>query len=165
MSHEGSILKQFWDKTALLLGTGLGVGWIPIAPGTFGTLWGLPLAWGIQQLPWPIQCLVIAGLFAIGIPICGRSAKLLGSDDPGSVVFDEIVAVPIVFLATPLSWTTAILGFLWFRVFDISKPPPASRLEKLHGGLGIMADDGMAGIYAAIALWATAKIWGLETLV
>ncbi|QDT48787.1 Phosphatidylglycerophosphatase A [Symmachiella dynata] len=158
-------MKRFWDNAVLLLGTGLGIGWIPVAPGTFGTLWGLPLVWGIQQFPLPIQCLVIIGLFIIGIPICGRSAKLMGTDDPGGVVFDEIAAMPIVFLVTPLTWPTAIFGFLWFRVFDILKPPPASRLEKMHGGLGIMADDSMAGIYAAVALWGTAKIWGLETLV
>jgi len=158
-------LKQFWDNTVLLLGTGLGIGRIPVAPGTFGTLWGLPLAWGIQQFPWSMQCLAIVGLFVIGIPICGRSAILMGAEDPGGVVFDEIAAMPIVFLLTPLTWPTAILGFLWFRVFDISKLPPVSRLEKMHGGLGIMADDSMAGIYAAIALWGTAKIWGLETLI
>ena len=158
-------MKQFWDNTALLLGTGLGVGRIPVAPGTFGTLWGLPLAWGIQQLPWPIQILSVVGLYIIGIPICGRSAEIIGRKDPGNVVFDEVAALPIVFLGTPLSWTTAVLGFLWFRAIDILKPPPAARLEMLPGGLGIMTDDAMAGVYGALALWATARLCGLETVI
>lgn len=161
--QKGSDLKSFWGKSALLLGTGLGVGRIPFAPGTFGSLWGLPLAWGLQQISVPLQCLLGIVIFLIGIPICRRAAQALGRDDPGSVVFDEIAAFPIIFLVTPVTWTTAVLGFAWFRLFDIWKPWPASRLEKLHGGLGIMIDDSVAGVYAAAALWGTIWLLALET--
>ncbi len=156
-------MSRALDKAAFLLGTGFGVGLIPFAPGTFGTLWGLPLAWGIQQLPLAAQAAVIVGVFLAGIPICGRAAALMNKPDPGAVVFDEIAAMPLVFLAVPVDWKTACLGFVWFRLFDISKPPPVSRLEKLHGGLGIMIDDAVAAVYAAIALWISATLFGLAT--
>lgn len=79
------------------------------------------------------------------------------------MVFDEIAAFPLVFAAVPVNGPTALLGFAWFRLFDIWKPWPASRLDKLHGGLGIMADDAAAGVYAGIALCLTAWSLGWET--
>jgi len=112
----------------------------------------------------PFQVVTIALLILAGIPICHRAAQLLATDDPGSVVYDEIIAMPIVFLAVPLNWGNAIAGFLLFRLFDISKPPPISQLEKLHGGFGVMADDVMAALYASIALVLTCLILGWETL-
>ncbi len=158
-------MTQLWEKTALFLGTGLGVGFIPFAPGTFGTLWGLPLVWGIHHftpMAMSLQLACVVVIFLLGVPICQTAATALGLADPGSVVFDEVAAMPIVFLVTPLTWSTAILGFFWFRLFDIWKPWPASRLEQLHGGLGIMLDDAVAGIYAAVAMWLTVKLLGLE---
>ena len=140
-----------------ILATGFGVGSIPTAPGTFGSLWGLPLVWGLQQLPpWgqyaaPIVC------FAIGIPICGIAARRMGRKDPGAIVFDEIAAFPVVFLLVPINTVTAVVGFALFRLFDISKPWPAKRLERLPGGLGIMADDFAAAVYAAGLLWLIAR--------
>jgi len=136
---------------------------IPVAPGTFGSLWGPPLAWGFQQLPQGVELLLSVLVLVIGVPICGRAARVLGQEDPGSVVFDEIAAFPLVFAAVPVNGPTALLGFAWFRLFDIWKPWPASRLDKLHGGLGIMADDAAAGVYAGIALCLTAWSLGWET--
>ncbi len=155
-------MAQLWEKTALFFGTGLGIGLIPFAPGTFGTLWGLPLVWGLQHFALPLQLASVVVIFLLGVPICQSAETALGMADPGAVVYDEIAAMPIVFLVTPLTWSTAILGFFWFRLFDIWKPWPASRLEQLHGGLGIMLDDAVAGIYAALALWVTVKLTGLE---
>jgi phosphatidylglycerophosphatase A len=74
-------------------------------------------------------------------------------------VYDEIAAIPLVFLSVPLTFSTAILGFLWFRVFDIAKPWPVHRLERIPGGLGIMIDDVAAALYAAIALWISMRLW------
>jgi phosphatidylglycerophosphatase A len=130
-------------------------------PGTFGTLLGLPLAWGLDYVRWPqaIELLAIAVLILAGIPLCGRAARLLGKTDPGCVVFDEIAAVPLVFLLVRITFSTAILGFIWFRIFDIAKPWPVRRLERLPGGLGIMIDDVAAAIFAGIALWLTLKTW------
>ena len=88
----------------------------------------------------------------LGIPICHRAAKLRNSKDPGSVVWDEITAFPMVYAFTTLNWPSLIIGFVLFRLFDIVKPWPVMQFEKIPGGLGIMADDLVAGIYAAACL-------------
>jgi len=152
---------SLWDRTALVLATGLGIGLVPVMPGTFGTLLGLPLAWALDRTGWPlpIELAAIAAIFLAGIPLCDRAARLFGKKDPGCVVFDEIAAVPLVFLLERFTISTAILGFVWFRIFDIFKPWPVRRLERLPGGLGIMIDDVVAAIYAAIGVWLTVKAW------
>lgn len=141
----------------LILATGFGVGRIPQAPGTFGSLVGLPLAWGVQQLPPVWQYVAAAIVVAIGVPICERGAKLLNAKDPGAVVWDEIAAFPVMFLFVPFTVATAIAGFLLFRLLDISKPWPCRPLERLPGGLGIMTDDLVAGLYSGAALWCIAR--------
>jgi phosphatidylglycerophosphatase A len=147
--HSATLL----DRVLLLLATGFGLGYIPKAPGTFGSLLGIPLVWGIQRLSLPLAEPLAAGLlFLIGIPICSAGARLLGSKDPGAVVFDEIAAFPVVFLGVPLNLVTGAIGFVLFRLFDILKPWPARPLERLPAGLGIMADDFVAALYAAAAL-------------
>ena len=155
------------------LATGLGLGYSPFAPGTVGAIWGLPLAWLIGQIRLPVaygslaaQLAVIAALFLVGVPICSRAARFLGKSDPGAVVWDEIASMPITFLFIPwdqlslkMTATVLMLGFLWHRVFDIAKPPPCRQVERLHGGLGIMADDTFAAAYAGIALHGCLWIW------
>ena len=116
---------------------------------------GLPLAWAIGQLPgvgW--QVLAIAVLFAIGIPLARRpGGRWAAQKDNQAIVWDEIVTMPVVFLLVPLTnWKIALAGFLLHRLFDITKPPPARQLERLPDGLGVMADDLMAAIYACAAL-------------
>ena len=149
-----------WQWVALVLATGLGVGFVPWMPGTFGSLLGLPLAWLVMGSNMPLwaKIAVEAGLLLAGLPLCGQAAKLFGRPDPGSVVYDEIAAIPLLFLSVPFTFSTAIAGFIWFRVFDIAKPWPVHRLERLPGGLGIMIDDVAAAVYAAIALWISVKI-------
>jgi phosphatidylglycerophosphatase A len=146
---------------ALFTATGCGVGLVPVAPGTFGSLLGLPLAWGIAQLPVAaLQVGVIAGIVAAGIPICTAAARQLGrAKDPGAIVLDEIAAMPVVFagmapggLSSESIWVW-VAGFALFRLFDILKPPPARQLERLPDGLGIMADDLAAAVFA----WAGLK--------
>ena len=145
--------RSFTDRALLLMATGLGLGFFPMAPGTIGSLAGLPLAWGLQHLPlWGQVAAAVLG-FLVGIPICAAGARLLGTSDPGAVVFDEIVAFSVIFLFVPFIWWTAAAGFVLFRLFDIWKPWPARRLERLPGGLGIMADDFVAGFYASACLW------------
>ena len=124
------------DRLTLLLAEGFGLGQIPFAPGTFGSLWGILIGWGLWQTETsPVQRIAMCGaLFILGIPICHRGAQLRNSKDPGSIVWDEITAFPIVY------------------AFDIVKPWPVKQFEKLPGGLGIMADDVVAGIYAAACL-------------
>ena len=152
--ENASNSRSLSDRFLLVLATACGLGYAPFAPGTFGSLAGLPLAWGLSHLPVWGQIAAAVLFFVVGIPICGSGARLLGLKDPGAVVFDEIAAFAVVFLGTPLnSVKTAALGFVLFRVFDVLKPWPASRLERLPGGLGIMADDCAAALYAAAGLW------------
>src|SRR5262249_36961482 len=130
----------------------LGLGYSPVAPGTVGSLAGLPLAWGIQQLPpWgqPIAALL---LFLAAVPICAAGASLLKAKDPRAVVFDEIAAFSVLFLGVKINVVTGGLGFVLFRLFDVAKPWPIGQLERLPGGWGIVADDFAAALLAGIVL-------------
>ncbi len=151
------------DRLAVVLATGLGVGFVPWAPGTFGSLWGIALYWLIAKWTLPIVITVALPFIMLGIPICTRAARVLGKYDPGSVVYDEISAFWIVYLPTlafstkPHNWTVAIAGFVLFRFFDILKFWPCRRLEELPDGLGIMSDDLAAGVYAGVILFLVAQ--------
>ena len=142
-------------SASVWLATGFGVGlWAP-APGTAGAAMGSVLAWEIGHLPgfgW--QVLAIVALNLVGIPLCTRAGhRLGGKKDHQAIIWDEITSMPLVYLLVPLSgWGVAIAGFLLHRLFDITKPPPARQLEALPDGLGVMADDWIAGLYACIAL-------------
>jgi phosphatidylglycerophosphatase A len=144
------------DRIIMLLATGLGAGAAPRGPGTVGSLWGPPLAWTMQEsgLTGWTWGLVAVAIILLGVPICARAAEILNRKDPGSVVYDEIAAFTLVFAVAPVDAVTAVLGFVFFRVFDIWKPWPVRRLELLPRGWGIMADDLVAGAYAAAALGA-----------
>jgi phosphatidylglycerophosphatase A len=136
---------------ALAFATVLGVGYAPVAPGTFGSAAGLLLWWLLPATP-AVQIGVIVVLFVVGSWSGSVAEKHFGRTDPGQVVVDEVMGMLITLLFIPVGWPGAILGFLIFRVADIIKPYPANRLESLHGGIGVMADDGMAAIYANLAL-------------
>lgn len=145
----------------LWLATGLGAGRSPVAPGTVGSLWGLAWTWWLlTALPDhpAIRWLLVIAVLLVGVAICNRAARLIGDADPSSVVFDEIATVPLVFLpleslgvdVAPATWWWLVpVGWVCFRVLDIIKPWPANRLERLHGGWGIMADDVAAAAYSA----------------
>lgn len=156
-THENRVSAGVLDQCVLFIAAGLGLGRIPFAPGTWGSLLGLPLAWSAQHLSLGWRITLAAGCFLLGVPICARAARLLHSHDPSCVVFDEIAAFPIVFLITPMSAGTAAAGFALFRLADIAKPFPARELERLPGGWGIMADDCAAGVYAALALYGASR--------
>jgi len=159
-----------WLDPSLLVATCGWLGRIPFAPGTFGSVVGLPLslatgtaaAWlagrlgqGSTAAPLVIELVLIAALVLAGIPLCTRAARLLESKDPGAVVFDEAVAVPTVLALVPVAARSAAVlaaAFVLFRVFDILKPPPIPRVERLPQGLGIMADDQVAAGFAAACL-------------
>ena len=155
----------FFDRVAMWVATGFGVGLVAPAPGTIGTaIWGLPLAWVIGQLPsigWQIGAIMAANL--IGIPLATVAGRVLGGKkDNQSIIWDEIATTPIVFLLVPLTnWKIAVAGFLAHRLFDITKPPPARQLEHLPEGLGVMADDWIAGIYGCLLMGAFA--WGVRS--
>jgi phosphatidylglycerophosphatase A len=141
------------------LATGLGVGLFAPAPGTFGAAIGSLVAWGISCLPgfaWQLASVIALNL--VGIPICTAAGRALGGKkDNQAIILDEIASMPILFLFVPLTnWKIALAGFALHRLFDITKPPPARQVEALPDGLGVMADDCIAGIYAGLALYALA---------
>jgi phosphatidylglycerophosphatase A len=136
---------------ALAVATVGGVGYIPIAPGTFGSAIGL-LVWWLVPQSITAQAAAIIVLFALGCWAGNIAEHHFRRTDPGHVVIDEVVGVLITLFMNPVTWKGAIAAFLAFRVMDIIKPFPANRLEGLHGGLGVMADDAMAAVYANVAL-------------
>mgnify|MGYP003629953287 FL=1 len=161
-------MRNIKNQSILLLATGLGIGYLPRAPGTFGSLLGPPLVIGLLWCcpSLPVYLLISSLLFLAGVYICDRGAKILGLDDPGCIVFDEITAFTVVLLPvvdrgvdSQFLWYS-VLAFLWFRLFDIWKPWPVRYFDRIHGGWGIMADDFAAAIYAAICLYATLILLG-----
>lgn len=134
----------------LFLALGFGTGLSRFAPGTFGTLAALPFYWMMQSLPIFYYSLITVLLFAVGILLCGVAADKLGVHDHPGIVWDEIVGYLVTMFLAPAGWLWVIVGFILFRLFDIWKPWPISWLDaKVSGGLGIMIDDVLAGIYAA----------------
>jgi phosphatidylglycerophosphatase A len=128
------------------------VGYLPLAPGTWGSACGLIFA---ELLPLSLQAylLVIAAGLAVGIIAAGVAENMIGEKDSGHIIIDEFIGYLIAACAVPHTYIYLIAAFLLFRVFDILKPFPINRLEKrLSGGLGIMADDVLAGIIANILL-------------
>jgi phosphatidylglycerophosphatase A len=143
----------------MLLATGFGTGFGPIAPGTWGSLPGLAFAWGLDRLAGRWAVLAGAAFFSLaGVWASGRAEALLGEKDPGCVVVDEIAGQLVALLFLPTATRVLVAAFLIFRVLDVIKPWPARRLEAIEGGSGIMADDLVVGLYAnlilhGLALW------------
>ncbi len=141
------------NKLRLLIATGLGTGYAPVASGTFGSLPGLLLVWLLWNLagPWAVAVGLIV-VVALGFWASARAEDDFGRKDPGQVVIDEVAGqmVSLLFLAPDV--TNLAAGFFLFRLFDVWKPFPARRLEQLPGASGIMIDDLVAGLYANLAL-------------
>jgi phosphatidylglycerophosphatase A len=131
-------------------------GYFPIAPGTVGSAVGLLIygvVWWAQSPVAPaFEALLILCLFAAGVWAGTTAERYFGGIDPGPIVLDEVVGMLITLAFIPVGWTAALAGFVLFRIFDVIKPFPARRLEALHGGLGVMADDAMAAVYANVSL-------------
>ena len=164
---------------SLLLATWFGLGYLPKAPGTWGSIGGMALAllmawantrnhsttsavpangnfWTTGLLPSSGEAAITLMIAVMGVIVAGRAARYAQIDDPQWVVIDEVsgqlLTYYLFFWLLPLNWKSWLLGFILFRAFDIWKPFPARQLEHLPGGWGIMADDWMAGIYAALVL-------------
>ncbi len=144
---------------SLWMATGLGSGYCPVAPGTAGSAVGLALVIALRQtsfgpLRLTVSLALLAGLlFVVGVWSAGKAEKAFGRVDPGQVVIDEILGQIITFVATPrVHWAWLIVGFILFRVFDVTKPFPARRAERFPGGWGIMLDDIVAGFYSLVVL-------------
>jgi phosphatidylglycerophosphatase A len=139
-------------KAALILGTWFGSGLIPFASGTFGTLAAAPLV-ALSSVFSPLSsALFLMIMTLIAIRASQVVQRLFKKVDPSEVVIDEVAGFLLTMLWIPLSWGTLLAGFLLFRLFDIWKPWPANAAERLHGGLGIVLDDLVAGLYANLGL-------------
>ncbi|HET9566983.1 MAG TPA: phosphatidylglycerophosphatase A [Vicinamibacterales bacterium] len=129
------------------------LGYVPVAPGTFGSAAGLVVFAAVRWSGSPaLELAVIILLFAVGVWSANAAERHFGGVDPAPVILDEVVGMLITLAFLPVNITGAIVGFLLFRLFDVVKPWPANRLEALHGGLGVMADDAMAGVYGNVAM-------------
>ena len=144
-------------RLALAIATALGTGYSPVAPGTVGSAVGLLLWWLLPQGTVVTPVLLVL-LFVVGSWSGTLVERHVRGTDPGIVVIDEVLGMLMTLAFVPVHWPGAVLGFLLFRVADIVKPYPANRCEALHGGVGIMADDAMAAVYAQLAL--RACVWG-----
>jgi phosphatidylglycerophosphatase A len=137
----------------MAVATGGFLGKIPKAPGTWGSVVAFLPWFFMRRLSLPIYLAWLAALFIIGFLAAGSAEKLLDQADPGCIVIDEIIGMLIALIAVPAHPMFLLLAFILFRVFDIVKPFPVSWFDRhIHGGMGIMLDDVMAGIYALICL-------------
>jgi phosphatidylglycerophosphatase A len=140
-------------KTILFLSSGCLLGNMPFAPGTFGTLPGLPISWLLSKIDISFTVFLIVLIIPFAIWISGKAEKILGKKDPGSIVIDEIVGMVLTLAGLPFNVVTVGFGFVLFRLLDITKPFPISFLERrFKGGTGIVLDDVAAGIIANITL-------------
>jgi len=140
-------------RVALLVSSVGGIGHAPIAPGTAGSAAALALFALIRLADSrALEVATILALLPVGIWSAGVAERVLGRSDPGQVVIDEVVGLLVTLTLIPVGVRGALAGFVLFRVFDIIKPYPCARLEKLGGGVGIMADDVMAGVYGNVFL-------------
>ncbi|MFB3852519.1 MAG: phosphatidylglycerophosphatase A [Vicinamibacterales bacterium] len=137
------------------------VGYFPVAPGTAGSLAALALFAIVQSQGSAFAMIAVTiVVLLLGTWSAGRAEAHFGVVDPGPVVIDEVAGMLISLALLPISVPVVFAGFILFRFFDIVKPWPARRLERLHGGVGVMADDAMCGIYANLAI--RAGLWLLE---
>ena len=148
-------LRFLLAHPAHLIALGFGSGLAPRAPGTVGTVLGLPLFWAITAIApdLPNQLILIAATFLLGVWACARSGRALGVADHGGMVWDEIVAFALVLLFTPAGWAWQLAAFVLFRLFDIVKPWPIRFFDRrLKNGFGVMFDDLLAAGYAIACL-------------
>lgn len=139
------------SKIIIFIATFLGIGYLPLVPGTFGTLSGIALFYFIRNNV-PLYFLLTGIITLLGFFFTGRAERILNKKDARCIVIDEVSGILLAFLFIPYNIRFLILGFFFFRLLDTFKPYPAGRLEKLKGSAGIMADDLVAGIYTNIIL-------------
>jgi phosphatidylglycerophosphatase A len=141
------------QRIGMLIATCGYLGYVPVAPGTFGSAAGLAVFYAVRSTgSVAVELAAIVLIFAIGIWAGTVAEHHFGGTDPGPVVLDEVLGMLITLALLPVNMSGAILGFFIFRVLDVIKPWPSAQFEKLPGGLGVMADDGMAAIYGNLVM-------------
>jgi phosphatidylglycerophosphatase A len=146
------------DKLALVLSSCFGLGLIPVAQGTFGTLAAIPLAIALSHLGPMAGAYVLFFFTLLAVWVSAKSAGALEKQDPGEVVIDEVAGLLLTLFLLPATTFNLCLGFILFRLFDILKPYPIRRLEKIGGGAGIVLDDLLAGVYGNVCLRLIASV-------
>ena len=149
-------MVPLWAK---VIATYLFSGYLPKAPGTWGTFLALPLVWVLYKLGEPFYVVSLILITFFGVLASDIYSRLSGKKDPDEVVIDEVAGVLVLFLFVKPTFVNLILGAILFRFIDILKPPPVNWFEKLGGGLGIMADDLVAGLIAGIILYSVQFLW------
>jgi len=145
-------------RPSYILSTWFGCGLSPIAPGTAGSAAAIAIAYFLPIPPYAFALMAIL-ITPLGIWAAGETAKQIGKEDPGLVVIDEVAGQWLTLAAAAaINWKSLLAAFLLFRLFDIFKPFPVNRLEALPGGLGIMADDLAAGLYAALVIFVLGRL-------
>lgn len=156
MTRPNLTARDLVAHPANVFALGFGLGLVRHAPGTVGTLLGLPLFLVLQPMGNTLMALGVIALFLFGVWCCDTCSRNLGVHDHPGIVWDEVVGLLITLFMAPLTASAVILGFLYFRLFDILKPWPIGWVDaRVSGGLGIMLDDVLAGVFAALALQAT----------
>lgn len=141
------------EKFIKFFATGLGLGYLPKAPGTFGTLLGIPLFWALTGLPLIHYVTFLVVFIVLSSWIADKAQALFGVDDPKTVVIDEVAGFLVAVAGHPFGWKTVLIAFVLFRIFDIVKPFPISTIDdRMHNGFGIVLDDVLAGVYANVCL-------------
>ncbi len=144
---------NFKDRSVMVLATGFFAGYIPFAPGTFGSIVGLSLCFLLSKAKLSVAILFILIFIFFAIWISNKAEKILKQNDPGCIVIDEIAGIMLTFLGLPFNIISVAAGFLTFRFFDILKPFPIRYMEKkFTGGAGIVLDDLAAGIFSNLVL-------------
>jgi phosphatidylglycerophosphatase A len=145
--------KSAFEKLIIFLSSGTYLGYMPVASGTFGNLWGLPLFYWLSGQGLWVQFYIITGTILGSIYLAGQAERIWGKKDPSRVVIDEIAGYMTAMFGLSFSWKMALAGFLLFRAMDIFKPYPIRKIDQhMPGGWGIVLDDVLAGIYCQIIL-------------
>ena len=150
---DSSEVRTAGGALVRLLATAEGVGYFPFAPGTAGSLLAAALCFPLLFLPLAVHVGATLILIVVAIWAAGRVAAELGQEDPSQVVIDEVAGMWVAAIALPPTLYDLAAVFLLYRIMDVVKPAPLPRLERLHGGLGIVADDIGAGLLAAAMWW------------
>jgi len=156
MTNKTPTFRQLLTNPVHLLAFGFGSGLAKKGPGTAGTLLAVPVYYGLFQMGENVYLASLVIISLVGIWICGKTAEDIGVHDHGGIVWDEIAGFLLTMLWVSFSWLNVLLGFIYFRLFDILKPWPINLLDRhVKGGFGIMVDDILAGLMAALCLYLT----------
>lgn len=152
------------DRAAVWLATGFGLGRMPVASGTFGTLLALPIVW-LFWAHWELgpvwQGVVAVVLSLAAIPVCSGAERHFGTKDDGRIVADEYMTFPLCMIGLPWNPWVMLMAFLSCRFFDIAKPAPADQLQRIKGGTGIVIDDVVASLYSLLFNHVVYWGWGM----